>query len=192
MINLSVSQYVAGLNALTIGDLIVYYFTAYIFLVLMQRILGFEFESQINPKVLASLILIQFFYFIRSNIGGLNLPNDIYGSYVVTAMLMLICIFPLQWVFSLGPTVSLPSLAMKRSRRTGMVKFNEKRVSSVRMLNTLVLDSYICIIVLYAAFKSTSILGYSLVGVCLIFMLPKTRYFLKFIGFIEKDPDEVY
>lgn len=103
MTELTVSQYIDLVSSLKIGDFIIFYFTVYYFVVFIQRTLGFEIDTngqlRTSPKILASLILFQLFYFLHAFINNIINLNSAFGLAVTTGMLFIVGAYIFEKLF---------------------------------------------------------------------------------------------
>lgn len=97
MLDLSIEEYIALIEKLTVSDLIIYYFAVYFFIILIERILAVKIETDnkinLNPKVLISLILIQNFQFLHKHISNFCNQCSVAETLLLTAFVFIMILF---------------------------------------------------------------------------------------------------
>lgn len=97
MLDLTIKGYVKLIEGLSIHDLIIYYFTLYFFVVLIEKALGIKIETEgkikTNPKVLITLILIFSFQFVHAKFtviaGGASTQTLLFSGFIFITILFL-------------------------------------------------------------------------------------------------------
>lgn len=102
MFDMTIKEYLDAIQNLKIDDFIIFYFTAYFFVTLVQRALQFEVDAgqfKTNPKILASLILIQSFKYLDEQISIQFLTTDPYIETVFVALVFVVLVYGAWFLF---------------------------------------------------------------------------------------------
>ena len=103
MLEITISKYLSLVASLKIGDFIIFYFTVYFFILLIQRALGFKIDTdsqlKTNPRILASLILVQIFNFLHSYIEIPALSQNRYALLVSTGLIFVLGFYLFGFLF---------------------------------------------------------------------------------------------
>lgn len=96
MFDLTIKEYLDAIQDLKIDDFIIFYFTAYFFVTLIQRALGSAVSTHklsFNPKIMSSLVLVQLFRVLNDSLTSILLEQEPYIKIVFTAFAFVTLIF---------------------------------------------------------------------------------------------------
>lgn len=102
MFDLTIKEYLDAIQSLKIDDFIIFYFTAYFFVVLVQRALKMKVDIgdfRFSPEILASLILVQSFRKLDELIDVSFMTSDLYVANVFVAMCFVLATYVVWLVF---------------------------------------------------------------------------------------------
>src|SRR5688500_18116947 len=102
MFNLTVKEYGDLIASLKISDLIIYYFLGDFFIILIQRIIGVEIDTdnklRTNPKILLGLFFLYFLGLIGRFIGPYVSFDNSFERVTIAAMILVCVIYLLYKV----------------------------------------------------------------------------------------------
>ena len=128
MIDFTIKEYLNLIESLKFSDLIIYYFSVYFFIILIQRALGFDIETdgrfKTNPKILITLILIQLFQLLNFVLTSLLVNFSYYSSIIATGLIFVFCLFILEkFILSENGVINIFfSYCIKRTANKDLLK----------------------------------------------------------------------